>query len=329
MAILKPDDQAAARQLQAGDPDVNILAYMDYASARSYDGDKSVVSVSFEEAKANDWLARDTNGNLIEWGGYPGHYMTKVWDPGYQRAWVERAKEVAAEGVFDGIFADNAMYTLSHYNNAIMAGASSPEESDARIRAGILDLARQAGEALEGSGHSLMTNISDGRLDPEWWKALSRYGGGMEENFANWGRADTPTVYDWGPGGWQDQVDLFEMNENPSVAITFAQEGDTRTALYGYTSFLMTARPGDGWEVNFGNGSTKTAEQSIPLGAPRGKHVNSNGIRSREFDGGWAAVNPTDQAVTVQVPAGMVDASGNAVSSITLQPRSGAVLSRS
>lgn len=327
VVVLNPDDTKTAAALRAADPTVKIYAYMDLSSVRSYDGDRAAVSVSYEQARANGWLAKDVNGNPIEWNGYAGHYQAAVWDPGYQQAWAARAEAVLGEG-FDGIMADNAMSTLSHYSNAYLSGTSSSKQTDAQIQAALGQLISTAGKAVTSKGGALVPNISDGRLNPEAWKNYSAYGGGMEENFMTWstGNSSQPNVFEYQGGGWTDQASLIGQG-GPNLAVTSVTKGDTRSALYGYSSFLMFARPGDGWMATvYGSQAPATVqEQSIRLGAPAGAATDQNGVKVRSFQGGWAAVNPTQKPLMVTAPAGVLDSNGKPIGTVTLAPTSGIV----
>ncbi len=326
VALLYPDNPEAAKRLRAADPNVKIYAYMDLSSVRSDDADQGLVSPSYQQAASQGWLAQDVNGNDIEWRPYPGHWQAKVWDPAYQQAWITRAREIIDSG-FDGILADNAMWSLSYYNDAHLSGTSSKEETDAKIRAGLQSLVNAAGPAVNDAGGVLVPNITGGRLSPQTWSSLSAHGGGLEENFMLWsdGNSTQPDIWDFPDGGWSDQASLMAKGPS-SLAMTTITDGDHRSAVYGFASFLMYADPGDAWmPVRTDDSMTTIPEQFFELGAPQGAATQANGVVTRTFAGGWAAVNPTRKPLTVTAPDGFVDANGQPIGTVTLQEMSGVV----
>lgn len=316
-----------ASLLRSLDSQVKILTYVDLSSTRSYDGSRAIVTgVNYTDATNKGWLALDTNGQPVTWGAYPGHYQTTVWDTAYQDAWVNHALEIAASGPFDGVFADNDTITLSYYTTRLLAGTSSQSETDAKLRAGLDALIAKAGPALKARGKLLVPNIGDSRQRPSTWNAHSAYGGGFEEMFMSWSTDSTPDVWDWGTQGWRALTGNIS-NAPVSLATTQSASGDRRTQVYGYASFLLSARPGDGWAANANSASEYPPEALIDPGTPVTTASQVNGAYVRTFSKAWVAVNPSSTAtVTVTPPTTATLVSGGAATSITLQPMSAAIV---
>ena len=255
-----------------------------------------------------------------------------VWDAGYQQAWVNSVVAEAVAGGWDGVLGDNDISTLSWYSGTLVAGTGSRAATDTRLRDGLQQLIDRAGAALNAKGKLLVPNISDGRLFPGRWVAHSRYGGGMEENFAHFGQSTTADwVGDWGSDGWIAQTD--EMGASGlSLAITRAAPGDHRTQLYGYASMLVRADRDAFWMPSTDSGAAYAGEPSIPemswpLGAATANPARTAaGAWTRQYASAWVAVNPTGTAVTLTPPSGARAADGSTPATVRLDAYSGLIL---
>lgn len=330
VVVMKADDQAAAAKLSRADPTVKILCYKDLASVRDYETTAVAAGVAIGPARDRGWLALDKAGDPIAWNGFGGHWQAAVWNADYQAQWAAGVSEQLRNSPFDGVLADNDMSTLGHYSDALLAGTSSHDATDSLIRQGLDQLIATAGRKLSQEGKILVPNISDGRLNPGRWSNHARWGGGMEENFANWGYGSSPQVWDWGLGGWTDQTRLIAQGPR-SLAVT--QGSDNRTLLYGYTSFLLQATPGDAWMPATEPGYESRAridEETIAIGAPlKPTRRLGSGAWTRPFEGGTVLVNPTTQALTVPAPRGHTHDGRPAGPSVHLEPKSGVILEAS
>lgn len=324
VAMFNSDRADIATELRRLDPDVVILCYLDLASVRSYDTGPAVTGVPYRDAVKNGWLARNTAGKPIEWRQYPKHWLTTTWDPGYQEAWLARAREVLEDPVWDGILADNDMRTLSHYSADLLDGTTDRAATDRQIRDGASTLIKTAGPALNALGKMLVVNVSDGRLDASRWGAHSWYGGAFEENFMAWSKTDRqPQVWDWGADGWSGQRALIASGPR-SLAMTSGNPDDRRTLVYGYATFLLDAGPTDAW-----SGPLSTDDQLpplppealLPIGPPVSGATEVNGATVRTFRNGWVAVNPTPNPLEVTAPPGVTDVTGRQVTTRTLPSR--------
>lgn len=324
---------SVAEKLRALDPDVKILAYLDLASVRSFDGNNAISSgVSYTDAENNGWITKDIHGNPMEWNHYKGQFQANVWNADYQKAWTERALQLANSSVWDGIFADNDMRTLAYYNTTPIAGTNDQNGTDALVTSGLDSLVKQAGSALKANGKLFVPNIGESRLRPDTYASHSAYGGGFEEMFMSWDQENKPTIWNWGDGGWSTLENEVANNPNRNLDLTQATKGDMRTMLYGYASFLLAEKSGDTWGVNDGEVvPVLPQETSMNIGTPLGAMTSiGNGGFQRYFSHGWTAVNPSNtDTITINVPNGSTDMNGNiAMSTVTLQPMSGIVLHR-
>ena len=331
VVVLNADRQWQAEALRRADPTVQLYQYRDLASVRSYDSSRAVVAgVSYQQAQQQDWLARDTNWNTIEWRPHPGHWQAKVWNPGYQDAW---ANGVSAQTrwPWNGVWADNDMTTLSWYTPALLAGTSSRGQTDQQIQGGVDAVIAKGGRALNNRGQSMNVNISEGRLNHGRWWSHSRFGGGTAEHFMNWSR-DGGTADVWADryGTWLNEAKLVEMGPR-TLAITTAASWDKQNCIFGYTSFLMFASPGDAWQcAPDGRYDRRWSfpETDHRLGSPNGPAQQQGGAWVRSFQGGWVAVNPTLEWVSVWAPSGTRSLDGQGLRQVWLAPTTGVVTKR-
>jgi hypothetical protein len=334
VVVLNVWETAALQRLKQLDPSIVVLAYQDLSSVRSYDNSPTPpAGVTWAQATANPaWLATDTSGRRIEWSSYPGHWQTAVWDPGYQAAWAANVTQRVVSAGFDGVLADNALSTLRWYSSQLLAGTSSSEATDGKLRAGVQSLVEKAGPALQAKGKILVPNLSDARLYAGRWAAHARWGGAMEENFAHFGTGGDLSSYvtDWGSDGWEGQAATLAQ-PGLTLAITRAAPGDQKALRYGYASLLVRGDGDSFWQPSADSGSYAApqwiAEQRWLTGPALGAGVKVGaGAWTRTYAGVWAAVNPTAGTVTVTAPAGATDVAGASVRTVQLGPASGVVL---
>jgi hypothetical protein len=237
-------------------------------------------------------------------------------------------------GAWDGVLADNDLATLKWYSPALLAGTTSPSATDAKLRAGLDAMVETVGAQLTSRGKSLVPNISDARLYPGRWALHAQYGGGMEENFAHWGTDPSAGfLWDWAGNGWQAQTAQMDST-GLSLAVTRASAGDRRTLLYGYGSLLVRGGARSVWSPSTTPANNYTVPESIPEMSWRiGRATTTgqravNGVWTRTFEAGYVAVNPTQSALQVTVPAGYVDGAGNPVSTVVMGATSAVLLRR-
>lgn len=313
VVILNPWETGALARLREVAPDVTVLVYKDLSSTRSYTDDAVLpTGVGYADADRDhpEWFALDTAGRRIEWETYPGHWQMAVWDPAYRAEWTANVVAETVEQGWDGVFADNDFARLGFYSDAVLAGSPNQSEADQVVREGLDALVAEAGTALVEQGKVLVPNVSEARLFPGRWEEHTRFGGGMEEHFGYFdsdGGGEFLTDAD--PTGWLAQTAQVGFADRLSLTITRAVPGDDRAQRYGYLSAAVRGEGRTCWQVSTtGRYSTPewTPAQGVPLGAPRGPgERQDSGVWTREFDGGWVAVNPTTEAATVTPPDGI------------------------
>ncbi len=337
VAVFNIWDTAALKRLKQLNPTIKVLAYQDLASTRSYaahngqDDWAIPTGVGYAEASRghSDWFALAANGKRIQWSGYNGHWQMAVWNQGYQNRWVSNVTSRIVRTGFDGVLADNAMYTLQWYYGGKLAFGLS----DSNVRSGLQQLVDKAGAALRAHGKLLVPNIGEARMQSGRWNSLARWGGGEDEMFLHW--SDDPNsgyIGDWGAQGWTGQV-LQMSGPGLVLARTNSEAYDDRSYRFGLASFWIggggtsgafTATSHDGYL-----GTPFRKEQGWDFGQPVSGIQRISDVRYRVFQRGFAAANPSEsRTISIPVPPGMVDANGRRVSTLSLGPLSGQVLRR-
>lgn len=335
VVVLNPWETTTLRRIKAANPSVTVLAYKCLSSTRSYVGavdngqDAAILptGVGYVEASTQhpEWFALDTNGNRVQWGPYPGHWQMAVWNPAYQARWAANVtSEIVANG-WDGVMADNALTTMKWYSSATLAGAPT----STALRAGERALIAAAAAALHAQGKVLVPNIGESRLYPGLWADWTGLaGGGQEESFAHMDNdPSTGFIGDWGSDGYTAQGGEMAAS-GLNLAITRYLPGDLRSFRYGYSMFLVNGGGRGAFTATSDYGvQPLQPEQEWDPGTPVTGITRVGPAYARQFTNVYAVTNPSEsQSVTVTVPAGATDATGKAVSSVTLAPFTGAVL---
>lgn len=325
-AVFNYDSAPWAAKIKTQDPGIKLYTYICLASARSYEPTTAISgAVAYDTAVANGWLALDTAGQPISWP-YDGHYQTAVWDTAYQDAYLARIRPVLENPLWDGIFADNDLWTLAYYSSALLAGTSSQAATDQKIRDGLDILVSKAGALAKSYGKIFMPNYGDGKLDTARQAGHAHYGGGaLEEMFTAWPwsppadlaapidpLAAPPQIYLG--NSWAEQLsDIHPDTVNGAMTQIPTTDSrcvglDAQVTLYGYTSFLLGAHPGDGWmpvPPTYDSSICPWYDfQSLDIGRPLGGYQVQGSVYMRAFERAFVAVNPTLAAQTVTLPDG-------------------------
>ncbi|QDY88880.1 hypothetical protein E7Y32_00540 [Arthrobacter sp. UKPF54-2] len=328
-AILQPWELDAARELKQRRPDMTLLCYKCLSSTRDYEpGPIYSSGVSYLEAEAAgaQWFSRRLDGERVQWERYPGHWQMTVWDEDYRSQWVANVVAELRDSPFDGVMGDNDVFDDYYGLNLPLSGV----ESLSGLRDGLNSLVHAAGQALNRVGKILVPNIAESRREKGRWASHASYGGGFEEVWLGYG----PTNL-FGPATVEAQ--LTQASGPGLTILRVPTDGDDRhpNFSYGLAAF---------WIFNAGTGAYSatahddysrtqhTPELDWNLGAPLHPATGQGDVWSREFTGGWAAVNFNEDGRCrrrVTVPPGMVDATGtSSPRQIVLRPHRGIVYRR-
>lgn len=328
-AILQPWETEAAAELKRLRPDMTVICYKCLSSTRDYEpGPIYSSGISYREAEAagGDWFATRLNGSRIEWNGYGGHWQMNVRDPEYRSQWISNVTAELAQSPFDGVMADNDVFDDYYQLNLPIQEAATMAD----IRDGLDRLVHAAGQSLNDIGKILVPNIAESRRAPGRWASHAAYGGGFEEVWLGFGPTD---LFD--PSTAEAQLSQAEGPGLSILRVPTDGNDDHPNFAYGLAAF---------WIFGNGKGSyTATAHddysrtQHIPeldwsLGSPKENPKGRQHVWSREFNGGWAAVNfnrDGRRRRRIKVPSGLLDAAGNpAPDSLVLSAQHGVIYQR-
>jgi hypothetical protein len=338
VVVLNATETAAMHRLHELNPNIKVLVYKDLSSTRNYhgavDGDTDApllpTGIGYNAAQRDhpEWFALDTAGRRIEWRGYPKHWQMTVWDPAYQQAWTTAvAEEVTREG-WDGVLADNDFNSLSHYSNALLAGTATAAETDRRLRDGLDAFLSVAGAALQAAGKMFVPNVSETHLTPGRWTAHSRFNGAMEENFGFRDDGGSGELLTFQGNEWKELRAQAALGESWLLLTTRVRDGREERA--GYASAALLAGPYTCWTAARST-TYLDPEWSTMQDAGLGEAVDAatrqpSGVWTRQFTGGWVAVNPTSTTVRIAPPAGLMTLEGAPASEVELPAADGVVL---
>jgi hypothetical protein len=139
---------------------------------------------------------------------------------------------------------------------------------------------------------------------------------------------------------WKQNVDMIiavEAEGKPLLTLTKLWVAASAAQLqqweqYALASFLMGTQGRSAFFFSTGFKVSRTTPCALcqtNVGAPLGAYSKVGGVYQRAFSGGRALVNPTGAVVTVNLGASYYTLSRQVVTSITMKPNTGAVLTTS
>jgi Hypothetical glycosyl hydrolase family 15 len=330
VAILQPWETESVAWLKKHRPDMVVLAYQCLSSVRDFEpGPIFTSGVSLEEAEEadEDWFAHREDGSRIQWATYPGHWQMAVWNPEYRQRWCDNVFDFLEESPWDGVMADNDVYD-DYYGlrPPLEGGRGLPD-----IRRAMDQFVPEVGVRLAEIGKLVVPNIAESRREPGRWARHAAWGGGFEESWLAWGPEDFLD-----PASALAQMDQLRGPGLSIMRIATDGRDDHPNFLYGLAALWVFGGDADAYFSATGHdGYSATPfvpELAWDLGSPLSDPQQRGNAWSREFTGGWAAVNLNDNKrrhVTLAVPEGMLLPSGDpAPKKVTLQPHQGVVCSR-
>src|SRR5215471_15043745 len=281
----------------------------------------------------------DSSGNRIYNAGFSNPGANQFWylmdfgSPSYQAYWIEAVKaDIASQPwVADGVHADNCL-TFSSAGG--YSATSSKYPTDAAWSAAMNNFTGAIAAGLHGFGQKLWCNKGSSFVDAgaAAWRALDSSANPpdvvAEEGAFVVGFGSSSTQF-FPEGNWKDQVDLLASIKNSKVALfthTQLGEGQSGTDNWGQTvtywqalwyaigSFILGKNDilnnsYFGW---FGGNLSYSKivwypEYDIDLGKALGTYTVTKlggvNVYSREFEKGYALVNPTaNNVASVALP---------------------------
>jgi len=313
------------------------LVYMSGTNVdSSYD-----TGVTYTQATANNWLLRDANDTLLTNTSYPKKTVADVGSSAYQKAWVDNVAAFIATNGNDGVFIDDVIADVSVGTGGKFPAKYPTKEAWADALASFL---AYVGPAMKAKGYYVAVNAdaytrndstaNDGSRAAAWATRIAPSVNGVMQEF--W--LQSPVDYsmrstggNWNQywEGWLNLVSAVQSQSRDFIGLTYGAQGDSQKMRFGKASFLLAWDGGGSVFVyNPLDGSDPwSPDWTTNIGVPvASKYQVGQGWR-REFTGGTVLVNPNPStSQTFQLGASYLAPDGSTVSSVTLAPVSGMVL---
>lgn len=324
-------------------PKAKILAYQNLVMmiAGPHSPGRATTLVTQEEADAHEtnhadsWYLHNTSGEHISSCGWTYLKAANFTRASYQSLAKTRIPAIAKDG-FDGVVFDDANTFPGHCMNTADANHSVEFTSDVAYGEAVNDFLAKLKPDLDAAGLGSYANIA---VNP--WTA-------SEFNiYAKMVAVTNPLREHW--MGWGDATDLFsgttwsDVTKLQTTAEAAGREflanlyqvrsplTSAQAIRYGMSSLLInwngTARSSFGH--NAGMPASDLKQYGPELGAPVEAKRAVGVAWARKFDKGQVVINPhPSTAQTIDLGGSYVDQDGVTRSSITLQPKTGAILAK-
>jgi hypothetical protein len=334
----------------AGNHDAKFIFYL---SLTTLDSRCQCYEQTFFQRITNahpEWFLRDTSGNRVynfidQYG--PGRlYVVDIGNPAYVDAWASYVLGTMDRYGWDGVFADNILRGNFYAHSAIPVNPrTGARYTTAEYRRDLLQALYQLRARLEARGKIIIGNHSNAWLPDTFTdpvvqeQVLAMHGGEIEDCVYTFGGQPHSET------NWLAQLRYLDHgNRNGRRMICNGPVGvlgDTAKRTYVLASYLLT-KEGLSSINELNTLGAWRDEYATDLGAPKGRFTcldpgnglapasscpSTGKIYSRGWEKGRVLVNPTGATVTVPLGQELL-LRGSRVRSVTLAPKSGAVLVR-
>jgi Hypothetical glycosyl hydrolase family 15 len=293
-----------------------------------------------------EWIAKDAAGNrlYIPWGCSNGscpQYAANIASASYRKWWIEGAKSWLAKG-YKGLWVDDVNMDPRVGNSSgaevmPMDPATGKTMTTEAWRAYIAQFTEEIRSALPNAeivhnsiwyagGYAANgTPIRD--QNPNVQREIK------SADYINIERGVGDSGLTGGSGPWSLNsllgfIDRVHADGKGVILDGFAADSVGRE--YSLASYFLISSGQDAVGQMSATPSAWWSGYETQLGAPQGNRYSWNGLLRRDFEGGTVLVNPPGaHTITVTLPHSYKNTSGTVVSSVTLGPASGAVLSGS
>jgi hypothetical protein len=284
--------------------------------------------------------SHDQNGHRIT-NGSTGNTLMNPQSPQWVETRIFECQSFLTQSGYDGCYLDllglaplstpfvsgvpidpltNKPYTTSEWLAATGALAAS-------VRAAVHPHLLYGNGLSNGSlffskGTDQLVNDLDGGIAEAWLRG-SKTPENMYPNEATWNQNVAMLAYLEGQGKPLLTLTKLWAPATPSQAVQWFQ--------YTLASFLLGSGGLSSFFFSAGYSVSRTTPCYwcyLPIGSPLGPYAKVGGVYQRQFSTGKVLVNPTPARVTVQLGGTYKDAYGHRMTSVTMTPNTGLILSR-
>lgn len=281
-----------------------------------------------------DWILHDGRGNrlYIPWG-CPGpecqNYAGDISNAGFRSWWIANAQSILAKG-YKGFWIDdvNMEFRVGDWNGNQVA----PYDSHTGTTMTYDDWRRYIAEFTEQIRNALPTaEIVHNAI---WFSTPTRYNDQYvireikAADYLNCERGVSDSGLGSGTGEWSVRAFLNYVDAVHSYGSNVIFDEYSRNGDYGLAGYFLISNGGDAIGNQQATPSNWWSGYDVNLGPALGPRYDWKGLLRRDFLAGMVLLNPpkTD-AITITLPSPLTKIGGStSVSSLTLQPGQGAVL---
>ena len=297
-----PALRAAIPVLKRHNPELKAFMYRELFCVlrRETPLEESVGHYDWIDANHPEWFQHDTFGRRVEVPGYPGRWMMDVGNAEWQAFWVSVTLRDVIEGGWDGVFADDALTTITAHHLPPLAGYPD----DASLQAAMHAFLARAHAAFQQAGKFLVANVSNSYDYPGLWERwLHVTDGLMEEHFAG-------EAWTWGPDVAVRQLAAMRSAAESGkwmLCLTYGSWEDRERMESSLAAYLIGAGPHTYWSYRPAD-QTETVDWpsawSVQTGRPLGPATVDEALWQRQFEHALVLVNLGTGSRRVQTPCG-------------------------
>ncbi len=308
--------------IKSKNPNIKIIGYKDVAGQYSYDDDWNIVNSN------ENWFVHDANGNRIQDTQY-GWYLMDIGSLGWRQHYSSYVNsEINAKPSFDGVFADDVAPTLGgSYSSTVPASVISNWHTN------MVEFLQYVKANLP-FGKILIINTQEGiEYQSESTDYRNAADGFMIEGYlhAIWQQASEM------PSQYTINREIAALSMYSSSKIVWAESGSVSPTpdmvKSCYAMFLLGINGTNGY---FGFNDWPSSDGShgyysimdTNIGSPTGPYYQSQNIYIRDFTAGKVLFNPTATTYTINLGGTYKLLDGTTVTTITLNPYSGEILTK-
>jgi putative glycosyl hydrolase-like family 15 (GHL15) protein len=329
--ILQPWQTDKLQQIKAANPSAVVLCHKNLSGATSsVNGPTGLYSsgVSYQQANSQhpEWFLKNRSRKRITFKGYSWLYAMDVGNSSYQQAWANNVIGELQRNGWDGVLMDNTDTTMQYD----FANYPVKYPADSQWQAATKSALAYIGPRLQAAGKLALPNIGAWGGHPSVGDSWLQYvSGAMDEMFVKWGITAGSGYAD--QGRWSTQLDSLKHAQQQGkefLAVTHSSSTDKQAAVYGWATVLLGAQGG----ADYAMAPDYTTETWFPeydyeIGDPSGpESADANGVHRRVFTNGIVVVNPTSSQQTASLNGTYSGSGLSQVSSVSLAPHSGYVL---
>jgi hypothetical protein len=298
--------------------------------------------VPYSQASANGWLLKNSAGNLLVNTGYPANYIGDIGSSGYQQAWITNVENyLAARPGIDGVFIDDVNYDPK----SLCGGYPEKYPSTSGWSAAEVSFQKAVYTALHAKGYYVALNASgyipgdsnsdNGNNTITFWKEVGPYADGLMNEYYNEAANGTNQLRVTGTAwyqqwdAWQRLIPTAQSMGDDFIGLEKGGPSDTAAMTYGKSSFLLEWNGGGGtfmYAATDGSDPTNSA-WTTSIGQPAGSKLQVGVGWMRLYSGGVVLVNPSPTSAQMfSLGGAYTTPSGASVTSVTLQPGTGMIL---